>query len=62
MDSLACKEKSKVKEPVSRVEKTKQKSTQQRQSPEIYVLNRVMTELEQQQFDEFYKQMQPLGE
>ena len=29
---------------------------------QIYALNRVMTELEQQQFDEFCKQMQPPGE
>ncbi|EDL90136.1 rCG50373, isoform CRA_a [Rattus norvegicus] len=29
---------------------------------DIYALNRVMTELEQQQFDEFCKQMQPPGE
>ncbi|XP_029805711.1 small vasohibin-binding protein isoform X1 [Suricata suricatta] len=63
MDPPARKEKSKVKEPVSRVEKAKQKSAQQelkqRQRAEIYALNRVMTELEQQQFDEFCKQMQP---
>lgn len=31
-------------------------------SIQIYALNRVMTELEQQQFDEFCKQMQPPGE
>ena len=31
-------------------------------SVQIYALNRVMTELEQQQFDEFCKQMQPPGE
>lgn len=66
MDPPARKEKSKVKEPVSRVEKAKQKSAQQelkqRQRAEIYALNRVMTELEQQQFDEFCKQMQPPGE
>ncbi|XP_002929462.2 small vasohibin-binding protein isoform X1 [Ailuropoda melanoleuca] len=66
MDQPSRKEKSKVKEPVSRVEKAKQKSAQQelkqRQRAEIYALNRVMTELEQQQFDEFCKQMQPPGE
>lgn len=66
MDPPARKEKPKVKEPVSRVEKAKQKSAQQelkqRQRAEIYALNRVMTELEQQQFDEFCKQMQPPGE
>ncbi|XP_005353402.1 small vasohibin-binding protein isoform X1 [Chionomys nivalis] len=66
MDPPARKEKSKVKEPAFRVEKAKQKSAQQelkqRQRAEIYALNRVMTELEQQQFDEFCKQMQPPGE
>ncbi|NXM71088.1 SVBP protein, partial [Serilophus lunatus] len=30
--------------------------------PQIYALNRVMTELEQQQFDSFCKQMQGGGE
>ena len=63
MDPPARKEKPKVKEPVSRIEKAKKKSAQQelkqRQRAEIYALNRVMTELEQQQFDEFCKQMQP---
>ena len=63
MDPPARKEKPKVKEPVSRLEKAKKKSAQQelkqRQRAEIYALNRVMTELEQQQFDEFCKQMQP---
>nr|6J7B_B Chain B, Small vasohibin-binding protein [Homo sapiens] len=52
MDPPARKEKTKVKESVSRVEKAKQKSAQQelkqRQRAEIYALNRVMTELEQQ--------------
>ncbi|KAL1784418.1 small vasohibin-binding protein [Sigmodon hispidus] len=66
MDPPARKEKSKVKEPAFRVEKAKQKSAQQklkqRQCAEIYALNRVMTELQQQQFDEFCKQMQPPGE
>ncbi|KAB0387649.1 small vasohibin-binding protein [Muntiacus reevesi] len=65
MDPPSRKEKPKVKEPVSRIEKAKQKSAQQelkqRQRAEIYALNRVMTELEQQQFDEFCKQMQPPG-
>ncbi|CAM2104283.1 small vasohibin-binding protein [Caretta caretta] len=60
------KEKPKPKEPGSRLEKAKQKSAQQelkqRQRAEIYALNRVMTELEQQQFDAFCKQMQPSGE
>lgn len=31
-------------------------------SPQIYALNRVMTELEQRQFDAFCKQMQAGGE
>uniref|UniRef100_A0A674KHW2 Small vasohibin-binding protein n=2 Tax=Emydidae TaxID=8476 RepID=A0A674KHW2_9SAUR len=60
------KEKPKPKEPISRLEKAKQKSAQQelkqRQRAEIYALNRVMTELEQQQFDAFCKQMQASGE
>jgi len=33
-----------------------------RPSPQIYALNRVMTELEQRQFDAFCKQMQAGGE
>ncbi|XP_050787254.1 small vasohibin-binding protein [Gopherus flavomarginatus] len=60
------KEKPRPKEPVSRLEKAKQRSAQQelkqRQRAEIYALNRVMTELEQQQFDAFCKQMQASGE
>ncbi|XP_015268108.1 PREDICTED: small vasohibin-binding protein [Gekko japonicus] len=47
-------------------EKSKQRAAQQelkqRQRAEIYALNRVMTELEQQQFDAFCKQMQASGE
>ncbi|XP_034976601.1 small vasohibin-binding protein [Zootoca vivipara] len=47
--------------PSSRIEKAKQRAAQQelkqRQRAEIYALNRVMTELEQQQFDAFCKQM-----
>ncbi|XP_053080960.1 small vasohibin-binding protein-like [Acinonyx jubatus] len=66
MDPPMCKENSKVKQPVSKVEKAKQKSAQQelkqRQRAEIYDLNRVMTEPEQQEFNEFCKQMQPSGE
>ncbi|XP_048374512.1 small vasohibin-binding protein isoform X2 [Sphaerodactylus townsendi] len=50
----------------SRGEKAKQRAAQQelkqRQRAEIYALNRVMTELEQQQFDAFCKQMQASGE
>ncbi|XP_032304599.1 small vasohibin-binding protein [Coturnix japonica] len=34
------------------------KELKQRQRAEIYALNRVMTELEQRQFDAFCKQMQ----
>ncbi|XP_049665668.1 small vasohibin-binding protein [Accipiter gentilis] len=60
------KERPKPREPVARLEKAKQKSAQQelkqRQRAEIYALNRVMTELEQQQFDSFCKQMQASGE
>ncbi|XP_054857804.1 small vasohibin-binding protein [Eublepharis macularius] len=52
--------------PGSRGEKAKQRAAQQelkqRQRAEIYALNRVMTELEQQQFDAFCKQMQASGE
>ncbi|XP_010190865.1 PREDICTED: coiled-coil domain-containing protein 23, partial [Mesitornis unicolor] len=59
------KERPKSREPAARLEKAKQKSAQQelkqRQRAEIYALNRVMTELEQQQFDSFCKQMQPPG-
>ncbi|VFV19805.1 coiled-coil domain-containing [Lynx pardinus] len=66
MDPLMRKENSKVKQPVSKVEKAKQKSAQQelkqRQKAEIYDLNRVMTEPEQQEFNEFCKQMQASGE
>uniref|UniRef100_A0A8C3J4Q2 Small vasohibin-binding protein n=1 Tax=Calidris pygmaea TaxID=425635 RepID=A0A8C3J4Q2_9CHAR len=60
------KERPKPREPAARLEKAKQKSAQQelkqRQRAEIYALNRVMTELEQQQFDSFCKQMQASGE
>ncbi|XP_075762483.1 small vasohibin-binding protein [Pelodiscus sinensis] len=56
------KEKPRAKEPAARLERAKQRSAQQelkqRQRAEIYALNRVMTELEQQQFDAFCKQMQ----
>ncbi|KAM6046484.1 LOW QUALITY PROTEIN: small vasohibin-binding protein [Chlamydotis macqueenii] len=59
------KERPKPREPAARLEKAKQKSAQQelkqRQRAEIYAL-RVMTELEQQQFDSFCKQMQASGE
>ncbi|XP_078497186.1 small vasohibin-binding protein-like [Lissotriton helveticus] len=50
----------------NRLEKAKQRAAQQelkqRQRAEIYALNRVMTELEQQQFEAFCKQMQASGE
>lgn len=53
-------------EPAARLEKAKQRAAQQelkqRQRAEIYALNRVMTELEQRQFDAFCKQMQAGGE
>ncbi|OPJ86310.1 small vasohibin-binding protein isoform X2 [Patagioenas fasciata] len=62
----ARRERPKPREPAARLEKAKQKSAQQelkqRQRAEIYALNRVMTELEQQQFDSFCKQMQASGE
>ncbi|XP_059690725.1 small vasohibin-binding protein [Gavia stellata] len=61
------KERPKPREPAARLEKAKQKSAQQelkqRQRAEVNLcLNRVMTELEQQQFDSFCKQMQASGE
>ncbi|XP_029470668.1 small vasohibin-binding protein [Rhinatrema bivittatum] len=66
MDAAGRKEKARPKEPPNRQEKAKQKSAQQelkqRQRAEIYALNRVMTELEQQQFEAFCKQMQGGGE
>ncbi|NXG26750.1 SVBP protein, partial [Grallaria varia] len=56
------KERPKAREAPARLEKVKQRSAQQelkqRQRAEIYALNRVMTELEQQQFDSFCRQMQ----
>ncbi|XP_068097703.1 small vasohibin-binding protein [Hyperolius riggenbachi] len=65
MEPSGRREKPKSKEPLSRVEKAKQKSAQQelkqRQRAEIYALNKVMTELEQQQFEAFCKQMQQTG-
>ncbi|XP_077312147.1 small vasohibin-binding protein [Lithobates pipiens] len=65
MEPAGRKEKSKPKESVSRLEKAKQRSAQQelkqRQRAEIYALNKVMTELEQQQFEAFCKQMQASG-
>ncbi|XP_018614161.1 small vasohibin-binding protein [Scleropages formosus] len=56
------KEKPKPKETPNRGERAKHKSAQhelkQRQRAEIYALNKVMTDLEQQQFEAFCKQMQ----
>uniref|UniRef100_A0A8C5PGA8 Small vasohibin-binding protein n=1 Tax=Leptobrachium leishanense TaxID=445787 RepID=A0A8C5PGA8_9ANUR len=65
MDPAGRKDRVKPKESVSRLEKAKQKTAQQelkqRQRAEIYALNKMMTELEQQQFDAFCKQMQSSG-
>ncbi|KAM3923205.1 small vasohibin-binding protein [Leptodactylus fuscus] len=62
MEPAGRRDKSKPRDSVSRLEKAKQKSAQQelkqRQRAEIYALNKVMTELEQQQFEAFCKQMQ----
>ncbi|XP_069466936.1 small vasohibin-binding protein [Ambystoma mexicanum] len=61
------KDRTRAKDPAQhRLEKAKQRAAQhelkQRQRAEIYALNRVMTELEQQQFEAFCKQMQSSGE
>ncbi|XP_061298155.1 small vasohibin-binding protein isoform X1 [Pezoporus flaviventris] len=60
------KERPKPREPAARLERARQRAAQQelkqRQRAEIYALNRVMTELEQQQFDSFCRQMQASGE
>ncbi|MCJ8744619.1 hypothetical protein PDJAM_G00120840 [Pangasius djambal] len=62
MDAASRKDKPKQKETSVRGDRAKQKSAQQelkqRQRAEIYALNKVMTELEQQQFEAFCKQMQ----
>ncbi|XP_061584150.1 small vasohibin-binding protein [Cololabis saira] len=42
--------------------KSAQQLLKQRQRAEIYALNKMMTELEQQQFEAFCKQMQSQGE
>ncbi|KAG7275898.1 hypothetical protein CRUP_009587 [Coryphaenoides rupestris] len=42
--------------------KTVQQEAKQRQRAEIYALNKVMTELEQQQFEAFCRQMQSQAE
>ncbi|XP_053307824.1 small vasohibin-binding protein [Spea bombifrons] len=65
MEPAGRKDKGKAKDAASRQEKAKQKTAQQelkqRQRAEIYALNKVMTELEQQQFEAFCKQMQASG-
>ncbi|KAK3536764.1 hypothetical protein QTP86_023007 [Hemibagrus guttatus] len=62
MDAGSRKDKTKQKETSVKGDRAKQKSAQQelkqRQRAEIYALNKVMTELEQQQFEAFCKQMQ----
>ncbi|MBN3277176.1 SVBP protein, partial [Polyodon spathula] len=68
MEPACRKDKQKQKETPNKGDngKAKQKSAQQelkqRQRAEIYALNKVMTELEQQQFEAFCKQMQSQGE
>ncbi|KAM4702724.1 small vasohibin-binding protein [Rhinophrynus dorsalis] len=65
MDPTGRRDKPKTKEAAARLERSKQKTAQQelkqRQRAEIYALNKVMTELEQQQFEAFCKQMQTSG-
>ncbi|XP_042199601.1 small vasohibin-binding protein [Callorhinchus milii] len=66
MEPAYRRDKMKPKDPAQRGDKTKQKSAlqelKQRQRAEIYALNKVMTELEQQQFEAFCKQMQSEGD
>ncbi|XP_028824263.1 small vasohibin-binding protein [Denticeps clupeoides] len=61
MEPACRKDKQKQRETPTRGDRSRQKSAQQelkqRQRSEIYALNKVMTELEQQQFDAFCKQM-----
>ncbi|XP_043918792.1 small vasohibin-binding protein [Protopterus annectens] len=65
MDVAGRKDKQKSKETANRADKVKQKSAQhemkQRQRAEIYALNKVMTELEQEQFKTFCQKMEPQG-
>ncbi|XP_008318694.1 small vasohibin-binding protein [Cynoglossus semilaevis] len=65
MEPACRKDKPKLNSTPSR-DRSRQKSAQQeqkqRQRQEIYALNKVMTELEQQQFESFCKQMQSQGE
>ncbi|XP_028262263.1 small vasohibin-binding protein [Parambassis ranga] len=66
MEPACRKDKPKLNSTPTRGDRAKQKSAQQelkqRQRAEIYTLNKVMTELEQQQFEAFCKQMQSQGE
>ncbi|XP_045885498.1 small vasohibin-binding protein isoform X1 [Micropterus dolomieu] len=66
MEPACRKDKPKLNSTPTRGDRAKQKSAQQelkqRQRAEIYALNKVMTELEQQQFEAFCKQMQSQGE
>ncbi|XP_062842944.1 small vasohibin-binding protein [Trichomycterus rosablanca] len=66
MEPSSRKDKTKQKETPTRGDRAKQKSAQQelkqRQRAEIYALNKVMTELEQQQFEAYCKQMQTQSE
>ncbi|XP_060766724.1 small vasohibin-binding protein isoform X2 [Neoarius graeffei] len=66
MDAASRRDKAKQKETSVRGDRAKPKSAQQelkqRQRAEIYALNKVMTELEQQQFEAFCKQMQSQSE
>ncbi|XP_016137962.1 small vasohibin-binding protein-like [Sinocyclocheilus grahami] len=62
----ACRKDKQKQQTPTRGDRTKQKSAQQelkqRQRAEIYALNKVMTELEQQQFEAFCKQKQSQAE
>ncbi|TRY93094.1 hypothetical protein DNTS_008619, partial [Danionella cerebrum] len=62
----ACRKDKQKQQTPTRGDRAKQKSVQQelkqRQRAEIYALNKVMTELEQQQFEAFCKQMQSQAE
>ncbi|XP_020786685.2 small vasohibin-binding protein [Boleophthalmus pectinirostris] len=66
MEPACRKDKPKLNTTPTRGDRARQKSAQQelkqRQRAEIYALNKVMTELEQQQFEAFCKQMQSQGE
>lgn len=66
MEPVSRKDKPKQRDSSTRGDRGKQKSAQQelkqRQRAEIYALNKVMTELEQQQFEAFCKRMQSQGD